>query len=87
MAESAPAMAEFLAQSLEDLDLAQRVARALHATGRGPLRGIEVTVRARAVVLAGRVPSYYLKQIAQAAALAVPGIDQIHNGLEVVKPG
>jgi hypothetical protein len=37
-------------RSQEDLCLAQRVERALRATGYGPLRGIEVTVHARLVI-------------------------------------
>lgn len=71
-------------QSVEDLRLAESVERALHATGYAPLRSVEVVVRARRILLKGRVPSYYLKQIAQTATLAVPGIHQIHNDLEVV---
>jgi osmotically-inducible protein OsmY len=63
------------------------VARALCATGYGSLRGIAVTVRDRVVILEGRVPSYYLKQVAQAAARAVPGGYQIRNDLEVERPG
>jgi osmotically-inducible protein OsmY len=73
-------------QGLEDLRLAERVARALGATGYGPLRGIELTVHARLVILGGLVPSYYLKQIAQAAALAVPGVHRVHNDLTVTRP-
>ncbi len=74
-------------QSQEDLRLAERVERALRATGYGPLRGIEVTAHARLVILGGRVPSYYLKQVAQATALAVPGARQLRNVLDVVRPG
>ena len=58
----------------------------LRATGYGPLRGIEVTVQARLVILGGRVPSYYLKQVAQAAAMAVPGARQVRNDLDVSRP-
>jgi hypothetical protein len=76
-----------MAQSLEDLHLAERVALALRATGYGPLRGIEVTVQARLVILAGRVPSYYLQRVAQATALAVPRALQVRNDLEVSRPG
>jgi osmotically-inducible protein OsmY len=76
-----------LAQSLEDLRLAECVQRALCATGYMPLRGIEVTVHARVVILAGRVPSYYLKQVAQTTALAVPGAQQVRNDLQVGRPG
>ena len=34
----------------------------------------------------GRVSSYYLKQLAQATALAVPGAHQIRNDLNVIPP-
>lgn len=70
--------------SREDLHLAGRVEHALYATGYVPLRNIEIAVLARLVTLAGRVPSYYLKQVAQTAALSVPGIHQICNDLKVV---
>jgi osmotically-inducible protein OsmY len=50
------------------------------------LRAVEVSVKTRAVILRGRVPSYYLKQIAQETALAVPGTHQIHNDLDVMPP-
>jgi osmotically-inducible protein OsmY len=69
-----------------EVRLAERVERALRATGYGPLRGIEVTVRARLVILGGRVPSYHLKQVAQTAALAVPGAHQVRNELAVGRP-
>jgi osmotically-inducible protein OsmY len=72
-----------LMQSLEDLRLAERVDRALRATGYGPLRDIEVTVHERLVILAGHVPSYHLTQLAQATAQAVPGVHQVCNELEV----
>ena len=72
---------------LEDTCHAERVLRALRAVGYGPLRRIEVTVRAGVIILQGRVPSYYMKQIAQATALAVPGTDQLRNDLEVGRPG
>jgi osmotically-inducible protein OsmY len=76
--------ARLLSQRQEDLRLAERVERTLRATGYGPLRCIEVAVRARLVILTGRVPSYYLKQIAQTVALAVPGTHHVRNDLEVV---
>jgi osmotically-inducible protein OsmY len=73
-------------RSQEDRCLAERVERALRATGYGPLRGIEVTVHGRLVVLGGRVPSYFLKQVAQTTALAVPGARQVRNDLDVSRP-
>jgi len=36
--------------------------------------------------LRGRVPNYYLKQIAQTVVLGMDGVDEIHNQLEVVTP-
>jgi osmotically-inducible protein OsmY len=75
-----------MAQSLEDLHLAERLGLALRATGYGPLRDVEVTVQARLVILAGRVPSYYLSQVAQATALAVSGTHHVQNDLEVGRP-
>ena len=76
-----------LRQGLEDRLLAERVERALRATGYGPLRLIEVTVHAQYVILDGRVPSYYLKQVAQTIALTVPGARHVRNDLDVARPG
>jgi len=84
--EAAQGTAPIRRQSPADLRLAARVERALCGTGYGPLRGLEVTVRARLVILAGRVPSYHLKQVAQATALAVPGAGQVQNDLDVGRP-
>jgi osmotically-inducible protein OsmY len=79
-------ISSLLAQSMDDLRVAERVVRALRAIGYGPLRDIDVTVHARLVTLRGRVPSYYLKQVGHAAALCVPGVDQVRNDLEVGRP-
>jgi osmotically-inducible protein OsmY len=75
-----------LAQSLNDLHLAERVTRAVGGTGYGPLRGIGVTVHEGLVILKGPVPTYYLNQLAQATALAVPGVHQVRNDLDVGRP-
>ena len=84
--DAVQATARLLTQSLEDLRLAERVERALRGTGYGPLRGIEVTVHARLIILGGRVSSYHLKQVAQTTALAVPGAHQVRNDLDVGRP-
>ena len=78
--------ASLLTQSLEDRRLAERIEYALHATGYSALRDIEVFVNARVVRLVGRVPSYHLKQMAQAMALAIPETHQVHNDLKVISP-
>jgi osmotically-inducible protein OsmY len=81
--DAVEATAALLLQSVEDLRLAECVQRALRATGRGPLRRIDVSVCAGVVILTGRVPRYFFKQLAQATALAVPEVTQLHNELEV----
>jgi osmotically-inducible protein OsmY len=72
-----------LARNVRDMDLAERVERALRATGYPALRDVEIVVRDGRVVLGGRVPSYYMKQIAQVAVLAVPGALELANDLDV----
>jgi len=76
--------APLVTPSLEDLRLAELIEHALHATGYSMLRDIKVFVNARIVHLVGRAPSYYMKQIAQVTALAVPGTLAIHNEVDVV---
>jgi osmotically-inducible protein OsmY len=84
--DAVQAAAPLLTQNLEDLRLAERIERALRATGYAPLRGVQVTVHAGLVVLRGRFPTYYLKQVAQTTVLAVPGAHQVRSDLEVSRP-
>jgi osmotically-inducible protein OsmY len=56
---------------------------ALDKTGHGWLRRIVVTAEGGSIVLRGRVPSFYLKQMAQVIALAVPGVAVLRNELQV----
>jgi osmotically-inducible protein OsmY len=75
-----------LSHSVVDLDLAERIRRALNATGYSPLRAIEVAVHDGQISLRGRVPSYFMKQIAQATVMAVPGVGELCNELDVIRP-
>ena len=60
------------------------IEKALLITGyAGTLRGIQVDVHADSVVLSGRLPSYYLKQIAQVSAMKVDGVVQVRNEIQV----
>jgi osmotically-inducible protein OsmY len=70
----------------EDCDLQNRVIRALRATGYPALRDIDVTVSESTVLLAGRTPTYYLKQTAQSAAMAVAGQHVVSNEILVTEP-
>lgn len=65
--------------------LAEEVTRSLTATGRLPLRRLEVSSADGVVTLRGRVGSYYHKQMAQAAALTVIDPRQLVNEVEVSK--
>jgi osmotically-inducible protein OsmY len=38
------------------------------------------------LTLRGRVPSYHLKQLAQASVANVPGVVEVHNRVEVTMP-
>lgn len=66
----------------DDLLLA-RVNRSLISTGRRPLAQLKVTAVAGQVRLEGTVPSYYLKQLAQHAAMSVAGVERLESLLSV----
>ena len=65
--------------------LSAEIERALHATGYRPLRGVDIAIHCEVVFLRGRVPTYHMKQLAQAAALAVPGVCEVRNELDIVE--
>jgi osmotically-inducible protein OsmY len=77
--------ASLSAQSLMDLCLAERVQRALLATSYQSLRGVEVSVCGQLVILRGRLPSYYMKQLVQAVAMEVAGVRELRNDVQVVR--
>lgn len=56
---------------------------ALRKTGHGWLRRIVVLAEAEFIVIRGKVPSFYLKQMAQVTVMAVPGVELVRNELEV----
>jgi hypothetical protein len=69
--------------SRKEPSLAGRIQRALRATGYPALRTIDVSVRWSVVVLRDRVSSYEMKQMAHGVALAVPGVWELCNDVEV----
>jgi osmotically-inducible protein OsmY len=85
-ADAVDETAALILEAQEDLRLAEQISQALWSTGCGPLRAVDVTVHGRFAVLAGRVPSYHLKQVGQETALAVPGVHHVQNDLDVVRP-
>ena len=51
------------------------------------LRGIACIARNDVVYLHGRVPSYFLKQVAQEIAARVEGVCRVINRIDVLRPG
>ena len=48
------------------------------------LRSISCECRGRELILRGRLPSYFLKQMAQSAVAHLPGVDRVVNQIEVI---
>lgn len=67
-----------------DLRMADAVECALQASAYRPLRALHATASGGTVVIRGKVPSFYLKQVAQAVAMAVASDRPVRNDLEVV---
>jgi osmotically-inducible protein OsmY len=67
--------------------LSEQIIQVLRATGYLPLRDLDIFAAEGFVILRGRVPSYYLKQVAQAAVLGLPGVEEVRNELDVISCG
>lgn len=65
-------------------DLEFQVDQRLRATGHLPLRELHVCIAEGLVILRGCVPTYYLKQLAQAVVLGLPGVNEVQNDVDVV---
>ncbi len=77
------AEAEQRAASIEREELAVSIKRAVQReTGYG-VRNLRVEVDPDGVRLNGRCSTYYCKQLAQHAAMGVPGGDRLTNSIEV----
>jgi osmotically-inducible protein OsmY len=70
-------------RSPDDLRLQRRITKALRKSGRRALAAVQCEVSTSLAVLRGAVSSYYLKQLAQAAALEVDGVRNVENMIEV----
>ena len=64
--------------------LRSAVLAGLQSSGYYVLRSIECEVRDRSVVLSGVVPTFFLKQMAQAVALRVDQVQEVVNRVEVM---
>ena len=63
--------------------LAASIERAVRQETRGGVRNLCVEVNRYGIFLRGRCPTYYLKQLAQHAAMGIPGSDRLTNQIEV----
>lgn len=70
-------------RELDPQTIQAAIQEALHRAGYGELRRVQVKCDGEAVTISGRVPTYYLKQLAQHVALDVAGIERIRNELHV----
>jgi hypothetical protein len=73
----------FPRRSLEELRRHERITKALCKSGHRALATVQCEVAGSLAVLRGSVSSYYLKQLAQAAALQVDGVRKVENLIEV----
>ena len=78
------AFAGVLPETLEEAEeLAASIEQAVQReTGRG-VEDLTVEVSPQGILLRGRCTTYYTKQLAQHAAMRVPGGDRLINGIEV----
>jgi hypothetical protein len=61
-------------------------AHRLKASGYGALRGVSCVVESGVLHLHGSVPSYYLKQLAEALVTGIDGVCPVVKGTEVARP-
>lgn len=73
-----------LPETVEEAEiLAASIERAVQCeTGYG-VDGLTVEITAEGICLRGRCDTYYCKQLAQHAAMSVPGGDRLVNSIEV----
>jgi osmotically-inducible protein OsmY len=67
----------------EAAELAALIEKAIdHETDRG-IRGLSVAIEDGGILLSGHCESFYHKQLAQHAAMAISGSERLVNGIEV----
>jgi len=71
----------FAALFQEIADIAQQT---LRQSSYFELHDVSCEFSGGVLTLRGRVPSYHLKQLAQASVTEVPGVVEVHNRVEVV---
>jgi hypothetical protein len=67
-------------------EIAEIAQAALRQSSYFELRDVSCEFSGGILTLRGRVPSYHLKQLAQASIADVPGVVEVNNRVEVVTP-
>jgi hypothetical protein len=67
-------------------EIAEIAQAALRRSAYVELRNVSCDFSGGVLTLHGRVPTYYLKQLAQASVVDVPGVVEIDNRVEVAAP-
>lgn len=71
--------------SSPDSELETSVRSSLQKTGYHQLRRLDVVVEDGQVRLSGRLPQFYLLQLAQQAVMKTEGVLNLDNGIEIVR--
>ncbi|MBL8826856.1 MAG: BON domain-containing protein [Planctomycetaceae bacterium] len=66
-----------------DSQIRERVQRALQSSGYRPLQRIRCHVDGGVVELQGRLPTFYLKQLAQSLVVKLGEVQAVNNTIEV----
>jgi osmotically-inducible protein OsmY len=55
-----------------------------HPHFRGRVGDVKIEQQGRSLMLTGRLPTFYLKQLVQEAVRHVPGVQHVYNQIDVV---
>lgn len=67
-----------------DQHILEQVNKALHRSGYDQLRSVRTYCHHGRIVLQGKIPTYYLKQVAQELVRSVSDVRDVDNDLHVV---
>ena len=73
-----------IAPERTDLAVLAKQHLARHPHFRGRLGGLRIENRGKTLILAGIVPTFYLKQLVQEAVRYLPGVHSVRNDIDVV---
>jgi hypothetical protein len=81
---ASPGFAEVLPETVEEAEeLAASIEKAVQMETDHGVADLMVEVSHQGILLKGRCSTYYTKQLAQHAAMSIPGGDRLTNSIEV----